>query len=208
MRFGTRVAFKSVLAARIAALLAWQVVMAGDCIGGGTWGDARLCQVAPQAREAGALSLLRLLVAGAVAPPASTSLAGLLEMAARVRVGERVIVLSDFHTLDEAALRAVRRVAQHADLVLVQVYDTLEADAPASGCYPVCGADGALVQLDFSRDSVRDALTAPFAARNAALRDLAASAGCAWLQVATHHDPLPVAREALATCGTVRPGWA
>jgi uncharacterized protein (DUF58 family) len=61
MRFGTRVAFKSVIASRAAALLAWSAAEAGDSVG------AVLCDadgyrvVPPRSRQRGAFELMRAL---------------------------------------------------------------------------------------------------------------------------------------------------
>lgn len=61
MRFGTRVAFKSVLAARAAALLSWAAAEAGDSVGGAVWDAGRLRVVPPRSRQHGAFELIRAL---------------------------------------------------------------------------------------------------------------------------------------------------
>jgi uncharacterized protein (DUF58 family) len=58
MRFGTRVAFKSVIAARAAALLAWAAADKGDRVGGLVFDEARHFEQRPAARTRGLLPLL------------------------------------------------------------------------------------------------------------------------------------------------------
>jgi uncharacterized protein (DUF58 family) len=50
MRFGTRVAFKSVVAARVAALLGWAAVDRGDRVGGLVFDESRHLERRPAAR--------------------------------------------------------------------------------------------------------------------------------------------------------------
>lgn len=63
MRFGTRGAFKSVQAARAAAVLAWSAAAAGDRVGGALLACSSPPPLPPRAREAGVLPLLAQLCA-------------------------------------------------------------------------------------------------------------------------------------------------
>lgn len=58
MRFGTRVAFKSVIAAQAAALLGWAAVDRGDRVGGLVFDETRHLERRPASRESGLLPLL------------------------------------------------------------------------------------------------------------------------------------------------------
>ena len=55
MRFGTRVAFKSVIAARAAALLAWAAADRGDRVGGMVFDESRSFERRPATRAHGLL---------------------------------------------------------------------------------------------------------------------------------------------------------
>ena len=59
MRFATRVAFKSVIAARVAALLAWASAREGDRIGGIVFSDNEHFELRPRSRQLGVISLLK-----------------------------------------------------------------------------------------------------------------------------------------------------
>ncbi len=64
MRFGTRVAFKSVIAAQAAALLSWAAVDRGDRVGGLIFDEQGRFEQKPAARTHGLLPLLQALAVG------------------------------------------------------------------------------------------------------------------------------------------------
>lgn len=192
MRFGSRVTFKSVAGARAAALLAWAAVEAGDRVGGAVR-DALLGLhvVRPEARERGALALARQL---AIEPSRGQALApGLLEplqgLARLARPGTFVAIVSDFCTLDEAAEQELVRLARHASIALVQVFDALEAEPPPAGLYRV--SDGRRDEiLDLRTDEARAAYGKPFRDRRARLAAISRRTGAPLIELATHDDPL------------------
>ncbi|MDX1654777.1 MAG: DUF58 domain-containing protein, partial [Candidatus Competibacteraceae bacterium] len=59
--FGTRVAFKSVIAARAAALIGWAAVAAGDRVGASFFGAGPHGELRPLGGRRGALGLIRIL---------------------------------------------------------------------------------------------------------------------------------------------------
>lgn len=58
MIFGTRVAFKSVVAARLAAMLVWTVIKQGDRVGGVFFSATEHSEFTPRGRDSGALPML------------------------------------------------------------------------------------------------------------------------------------------------------
>lgn len=198
MRFGTRVAFKSVLAARTAALLAWATVDAGDRIGGVVWDGRTHRDIRPRGREAGALDLLRHLAdtdptAGSPTAPQASAAGGLAPplraLARAARSGTQVVLLSDFHALDADAEHALLQLRSGARLTLVQVFDALEATPPPAGIYRIGDAQGERT-LDLRTAAARAAYGAPFRARRDRLASLARRLGAAMIPLATDDDPL------------------
>lgn len=188
MRFGTRVAFKSVVAARIAALLAWQAAADGERVGGMVCGCGRR-EVRPQARHHGALALLRQLAEASALPPdtASSLAPALAAMSHTVRPGSIAILVSDFHALDDALAHSVAALSLRIDVGLVQVVDNFES-SPPRGTYRV--NDGKRdMTLDLVGDAGRAAYLAPFAKRCALLEKLARHPHVRLLTLATHEDP-------------------
>lgn len=139
MRFGTRVAFKSVIAARVAALLGWSAVDRMDRVGGLVFDEARHLERRPAARTAGLLPLLeRLSESTAPGGRGYGSLADAgAHLARLVRPGSLVAVISDFAGVGLDTGPWIAELAAGKELMLVLVHDPLEAAAPPPGLYPV-----------------------------------------------------------------------
>lgn len=205
MRFGTRVAFKSVVAARAAALLAWRAVAAGDRVGGLVCNGAQISAIRPQGRQHGVLTLLgALAAASAAAPaaPASDLAAPLRSLARSLRPGSQIVILSDFATLDASTETLICALARSSEVLMLQVYDRFEAEAPPPGCYPITDGQRRL-HLDLRSSAARSAYGAAFAARQRALEQLAQRSGATLLPLATHLAPESVLTPALLH----RPAW-
>jgi uncharacterized protein (DUF58 family) len=174
MRFGTRVAFKSVIAARAAALLAWAAVDKGDRVGGLVFDETRHFERRPVARTRGLLPLLKALsedpIPGEEGGHASFSAAA-GHLAQLVRPGSLVFLLSDFFGMDREDRAWLARLAAGSEVVLVQVFDPLEAAAPPPGRYPVTDGERRGL-LDTTAAARRDAWYRRFADHVALLRDL------------------------------------
>lgn len=188
MRFGTRIAFKSVLAARAAALLAWRAVADGERVGGLIWNGSEMRAIRPQGRHHGVLTLLGCLAAASAVLPAALALGlatPLHTLARTLRPGSLIVIISDFATLDAAAERQIVALAGSAELMLLHVYDTFEAQAPPPGRYQITDGQRSL-SLDLRSDAARSAYGAAFAERSVALEQLARRAGAALVALATH----------------------
>lgn len=190
MRFGTRTAFKSVAAARAAALLAWTAAASGDRIGGVVWNGSMHHEIRPQSRHHGALALLREVAAAASHPPAGTAdlAAPVRALSRTLRPGSTVVLLSDFSTLGSVSASDIAALSSHADVVLLQVYDNFEADAPPPGCYRMTDGERCMT-LDLRTERARLAYAAAFAARCDEVDRLARAAGARVCRLATHDDP-------------------
>jgi uncharacterized protein (DUF58 family) len=143
MRFGTRVAFKSVIAARAAALLAWAAADRGDRVGGLVFDETRHVERRPVGRTRGLLPLLKAL-STAPLPGADAGYASLPEAARRldrlVRPGSLIFLLSDFAGIDREDGAWLARLGRGSEVVMIHVYDPLESSVPPDGRYPA--ADG------------------------------------------------------------------
>lgn len=141
MRFGTRVAFKSVVAAQAAALLAWAGVDRGDRVGGLVFDEWRHFERKPAARTRGLLPLLQALVGGGGEAQGQRGLADVIAAADLlvhlVRPGSLIFVLSDFAGLTMARSSWLARLGQANEVVLVHIRDPLEEQVPPPGLYPV-----------------------------------------------------------------------
>ena len=140
MRFGTRVAFKSVIVARAAALLAWAAADQGDRVGGLVFDETHSYQRQPAVGNRGVLPLLKALsqdpLPGSDAGYASVSRAARFLLGS-VRPGSLVFLLSDFAGLDEVDSTWLTQLARGNEVVLIHTFDPLEAAPPPPGRYPV-----------------------------------------------------------------------
>lgn len=139
MRFGTRVAFKSVIAAQAAALLGWAAVDRSDRVGGLVFDETRHLERRPAARSAGLLPVLERLteppVPGGRGYDSVGDAAG--HLVRLVRPGSLVAVISDFAGVTLNSGGWLAHLSGGSELLLVLVYDPLEAVAPPPGRYPV-----------------------------------------------------------------------
>jgi uncharacterized protein (DUF58 family) len=174
MRFGTRVAFKSVIAARAAALLGWAARDKGDRVGGIVFDERHSVRHAPAAGDRGVLPVLRAL-ADPEAGPREPGFGSLSEAAARLaataRSGSLVFLISDFRGLGERDSTWLARLGRTCELVLVLLFDPLEAAPPPPGLYAV--SDGRKRSLmDMRARPLRDQWSQRFAAHHAYIERL------------------------------------
>ena len=176
MFFGTRVAFKSVVAAHAAALVAWAALRHGDHVGAVISAPEREVEIRAAGGRHGVLRVLRALHAHSSLPEASGlggpgRLADLLARARRIsRAGSLVVVLSDFYGLDEHAERALALLRNRCDLVGGRVVDPLEHSAPPPGRYAVTDGRATSV-LDSTSRGFREEYRQRFNARAERVRD-------------------------------------
>ncbi len=146
MFFATQGAFKSVVAARIAALIAWATVANGDRIGGLVF-NGQHQEMQPRGGSRGALKLFRLLIQAtdpvkAMQVPLemieNTGLDSALKRCRRVaKPGSLIFILSDFYHINEETNAQLLRLRQHNDVVAIQIVDPLEQSPPPAAIYGV-----------------------------------------------------------------------
>jgi uncharacterized protein (DUF58 family) len=140
MHFGTRRAFKSVVAARIAALLAWSARDRGDRVGAVIRSAARIGEHPPSCTDSLLFALLSGLAQGTDAHEGEVSETldeSCERLAARARSGCQVYLLSDFSELEARGRECLADLARRTDLTCLAIHDPLEAAAPPQGRYRV-----------------------------------------------------------------------
>ena len=136
MSFATRGVFKSVQAAKLAALLTWAAHNQGDRIGGQLFSDNSCIELKPRNGRHAVLRFLNLLVHHLTASTENTSLSAVLaRLVNHARPGSLIYLISDFRNLDRIAERHLAKLIQHCELVLIHIYDPLEQDLPQHGIF-------------------------------------------------------------------------
>jgi len=166
MHFGTRLRFKSVAAARAAALVAWSAYDGGDRVGGLILGE-RAVWLPPRRRQDHLARLLGTFAAATEAAPERAT-AHLTDALARLRrvttAGSSVFVISDFYGFGDEASAHLSAIARTSDVTCVLVYDSLEQSPPPPGLYRFSDGKHVVVHSAEGRDW-RRAYEGHFAAR-------------------------------------------
>ncbi|MDR2012905.1 MAG: DUF58 domain-containing protein [Rhodanobacter sp.] len=190
MRFGTRVRFKSVQAARAAALLAWMANAAGDRVGALGFGGGIDGEVKPAGGRRGVLHALRAIRdwdASAdvhIQAPLSSALARVRRL---LKPGMRLVLLTDGFSADAAAAESLPQIAGRHEIAVVLLRDALEIAPPPPDRYTVHLGNTRRV-LDFSNAGVRKAWTERFATAREGLRGQCAKLGIRVLDLDAHAD--------------------
>jgi len=192
LRFGTRVRFKSVQAARVAALLAWAAVQGGDRVGALGFGAGCIAEIKPNGGPRGALRVLRALVewdAIAARAGAAVPLSEALQRARRLaRPGSRVVLLSDGFCADAAAEAPLSLLAEHCDVAAVVLADALEMQAPPPARYAL-QSGGNRVLLDFGAARTRERWPRLFAEQRALMIGMLKRRALRWTLLDTRAEP-------------------
>ncbi len=193
MFFATHGVFKSVIAARAASFIAWSAITNGDRVGALLFnGEHR--ELKPRGGDKGVLRLIRELVvaadpvAGLRAEARPKALNEALRRLRRVaRPGSLVVILSDFHAIDEETGLLLGQLRRHNEILAVQILDRLELEAPPAGVYPV--SDGRQRGwLDISRRDRREIYHDLFTQRHRRLDEILKARAIPLLRLTTGDD--------------------
>ncbi len=136
MAFATRGVFKSVQAAKLAALLAWAALQQGDRIGGQIFAAAGCLELKPRSGKAALLQFLNALVQpGYTNQDDNTLDQALQRLQHHARPGSRIYIISDFRSLGSAGENQLALLSRHCDVVLIHIFDPLESQLPNQGRY-------------------------------------------------------------------------
>ena len=211
MFFASQGAFKSVVAARLTALIGWSAVGQGDRIGallfngehkelhpaGGRRGQMRLIRALVDEGDPGRALAVGSAERGDTAgddglTPASFRSGALTQALVRLRrvarPGSLVFLLSDFYTMDADAALHLTRLAQHSDLTAFQIVDPLELEPPPPARYGISDGHRSGL-LDIGSRAQRARYAEHFARHHAAVRDLTEGNGIPLVRCSTIDDP-------------------
>lgn len=194
MQFGTRVRFKSHLAAEVAAMLAWVGHDGGDRVGGLILTRQGVLDFkAARPRK----SVLRFLEAlsDQTRPdlPAGTEVSlayGLRRLRRVCRPGTLAFVISDFSDFDDDAAKELRRLGNVAHVTNVQITDPLDGALPPNAGR-ISDGQNALSLSSLSKRDLQN-YAQQFAARGAGLARLSRHHAMALHHLGTGDDPAAI----------------
>ena len=197
MHFATRGVFKSVLAAKLAGLVAWAAQHHGDRIGGQLFTDTVCRELKPQNGRHAVLRFLNAISSGDVfdrlegtVDQAPITLEQVLaRLMHHARPGSLVYIISDFRGTNDQVETYLAKLSRHCEVVLIFVYDPLESHLPEKGRYRF---------TDDKRDVVIDTgdrqrllkYQQHFTQRLDQLEQIAKKMGLALIQCSTTDDPI------------------
>ena len=134
MFFGSKRKMKSVIAAEIASLIAWQVIDSTDRIGAIVFNDTDAVTLMPQRSSLQVIKIIaeickqnQALKTGVAATSHQTSLDNLFTQALRIAGHDALMIfISDGYGWNERCAEYVKKITQHNDFICCHVTDPLE----------------------------------------------------------------------------------
>lgn len=199
MFFATRVAYKAVMAAKTAALLAWSAAYHGDRVGGLIFSETQHDEIRPLRSQAGALHLIYKLSehsawdnrSAPAHPNAGSDSAAdaLLRLRRVARPGSLMFLISDFRHFSKRAENYLAAMAQHNDVVLISIYDPIERQLPGPGFFRF--SDGiSEVSIDTYRRRTRKNYRQQYQQREQNIKDVCRRLHLHYMSISTASDPL------------------
>lgn len=204
MFFGSQRAFKSVVAAELAALSAWMAFHAGDRVGGLVFDDQGIRQVRPLRSRSRIEALCAQIIRSnralsATGPDSENELqldAALRSCIALAGHDALVCIISDFAGVSAQTLQLLRQLSAHNDVIAMQVYDPLALRLPEQGRITV--TQGELqVELQVDRRQVNRPLTEFLRGRLQEVAELLRRSQISVLMISTGEEPLLQVRREL-----------
>ncbi len=210
MHFATRGVFKSVLAAKLAALLAWSAQHHGDRIGGQRFTHTGCRELKPQNGKHAVLRFLNAITSqddfNRVDQAAATLEQVLARLMQHARPGSLVYIISDFRGINDQVKSYLAKLSRHCEVALIFIYDPLESHLPEQGRYRFTAKEdvyaaslsGTGAATGDKRDVIIDTgdrqrvlkYHQHFAGRLDQLEQLAQKMGLGFIQCSTTDDPI------------------
>lgn len=198
MQFGTKVAFKSVVAAKLAGILAWSAMSHGDRVGGILFSGKDHEEIKPNSSKRGILKFFNKLVEWNKVNFESTiessniaESSDFYDVAVRLkrvaRPGSVVYVISDFNNIDHKSELYFSLISKHCELIMINIYDAMEKFSPRSGNYVVTNGQQ-FEKLSIGDKKFSDAFESEFSKKEHDLKNFCMRSGIRFLSVCTTDD--------------------
>jgi uncharacterized protein (DUF58 family) len=137
MYFGTRKAFKSVVAAHTAALIAWSALKNGDRVGGLLLKGEIYYLLPPSQHKRNVTEFLKQLVifVNSTCETIENGEQAFQRLRKIIKSGSLIYFLSDFYVFNESLQNELRQLAKQHEIINVLIYDKLEKEFPPNGRY-------------------------------------------------------------------------
>ena len=194
MQFASQGCFKSVLAAKTAALLAWSAAQHGDRLGGLIFSEDTHIELRPQRGKSATLHFIQKLSEHpawdkqqSTMDDSESGMAALNRLRRVAKPGSLVFLISDFRHMDETMPSVMAQLAQHNDVVMLFISDPLEAQLPPAGYYRI--SDGKTeIGLDTGRKTIRENYQQRFEQHEQYLKNICKHSSMFFLNISTNQS--------------------
>jgi uncharacterized protein (DUF58 family) len=160
MFFGSATRTKSVVAAELAALIAFRVLKQGDRVGGVVFADKGIDVLPPKRDRRNILRFLEKIVernhelADSAPVPFEAALRETMQKIRNIVTHDfLVVIISDFHRYSPEVIKFISQVAQHNDVILAKITDPMEKDIP--GTKFIAGDADTQITVDGTSKNIR-----------------------------------------------------
>ena len=200
MYFGSQVTFKSVLAARTAAIIAWAALERGDRVGGLVFSELGHREVRPRRNKHAVLRLLNELhdFNHALKKESSTESAkysdnyfteALSNVRRVTKHGSVIFIISDFTNFSEESRIHLQPLARHSDVVGIHISDPLEQHLPTPDLYSITNGTER-TRINTASGKARDAYERGFQQKITAIQEEFMRVKAPLLMLQTHQTIL------------------
>ncbi len=196
MFFGTQQHFKSVLAAKVAALLAWSTAHHGDRLGGLIFSESTHIELRPSRGKSASLHFIKQLAQHPAWDKTNPthdhikSAADALSRLQRVsKPGSLIFLISDFRNMDDLGWSQISQLNRNADVILISVHDPLEQQLPPAGNYKISSGEQEL-NLNTYNKKQRQHYRQRFLNQQTQLQNNSRKMGMHYLDISTADDIL------------------
>ena len=198
MFFGTQHCFKSVLAAKVAALLAWKACHQGDRLGGLMFSEQNHLELRPGQGKSAVLHMIKNLAEFSRKPSDDSPVSAHNKRDSRhaldrlihvTRPGSLIYLISDFRNLSSRFESTLSRLSRHNELELIHLFDPLEAQLPVDGFYRVTDGD-VEAEINTSDRNARQNYQGRFARHSDNLKTLCKKMGIRYIELSTEQSML------------------
>jgi uncharacterized protein (DUF58 family) len=192
MSFGTRGTFKSIQAARTAALIGWAASKQHDRVGGVLFGnpatDIRYFRATPGRR--GLWRLLRALTEPIEQGDTDESqlMAALRHIESGAATGSLIFVIAPINQVTTGLEHILGSLKQRHDVVLLPVDDPADIELPDIGTVIFSNAAGELLEVDTHNAAGREAFREDWTQRREELQQLSYRLGLGLIPISTNED--------------------
>ena len=206
MFFGTQNCYKSVVAAKVASLLAWNSAQQGDRLGGLIFSENEHIELRPQRGQAATLHFIQKLAQHSAwqqhnsqnnqASADSYFTHALNRLRSVAKPGSLIFMISDFRHMNAQHHAVFAQLAKHNELALLFVSDPIESQLPKGGWFRF--SNGSMELSLNTRDSkTREQYTQRFESHRESVKKLGRKLAMRFIEISTADDIIKTLHAAL-----------